>query len=98
MRYAETNEIFWAHAPREELQGSIAKFAFSPNMRISSSCLDYLTLKTSEATKLYLTVFDERNTVYFLESFGGLFWKFLAVSRRSTDEQLFAEGEINIVK
>ena len=33
----------------------------------------------------YLTVFDERNTVYFLESFGGLFWKFLAVSRRSTD-------------
>ena len=60
-------------------------FAFSPNMRISSSCLDYLTLKTSEATKLYLTVFDERNTVYFLESFDGLFWKFLAVSRRSTD-------------
>lgn len=85
MRYAETNEIFWAYAPREELQGSIAKFAFSPNLRISSSCLDYLTLKTSEATKLYLTVFDERNTVYFLESFGGLFWKFLAVSRRSTD-------------
>ena len=85
MKYAEINKIFWAYAPLEEFQGSFAKFAFSPNMRISSSCLDYLTLMTSEAKKLYLTVFDERNTVYFPESFDGLFWKFLTVSRRSID-------------
>ena len=69
-------------------------------MRISPSCLNNLTIKTSEATKLYLTVFDKKkkNTVYLPESFGGLFWKFLAASRRSTDKQLFGEGEMNIVK
>ena len=70
-------------------------------MRISPSCLNNLTIKTSEATKVYLTVFDEKekkNTVYLPESFGGLFWKFLAASRRSTDKQLFGEGEMNIVK
>ena len=29
-------------------------------MRISPSCLNNLTIKTSEATKLYLTVFDKK--------------------------------------
>ena len=67
-------------------------------MCISSSCLDNLTLKTSEATKPRLTVFDEKSTMYFPESFGGLFWKFWAVSRGSTSQQLFADGEMNIVQ
>ena len=85
MKHTETNKIYWVYAPREEFQSSFAKFAFSPKMHISSSCLDNLTLKTSEATKLYLTVFDERNAEHFPESFGDLFWKFLTVSRPSTD-------------
>ena len=68
-------------------------------MRISPSCLNNLTIKKLQNFILrYLIKRKKKKFLYLPESFGGLFWKFLAASRRSTDKQLFGEGEMNIVK
>ena len=44
-------------------------------MRISPSCLNNLTIKTSEATKLYLTVFDKKKKKHCVPS--RIFWRFV---------------------